>query len=87
MYHSHLSFVSNQETSRRATAGSTSRFAGAAPSPRWPQLSSRMQPANSSSWPFANDRARLEFELYQLAYGTTRGYSGTGPGPPGLRAA
>jgi hypothetical protein len=40
----------------------------------------------SPSTPLANERTPFEFELYEHAYFMTREYSGTPPGPPGLRA-
>ena len=73
MYHSRLTFDSNRELARRGAAGSTPRLAGAPP------------PSGSlSNLPFANP---LEFDLYQHAYRTTHGRSGTRSDEGGLRAA
>ncbi len=86
MYHSRLTFHSNQGLARLSVGGNASRFAGTSPGPRHPPLSRNMQPATSSNSSAANQRTPLEFELYQHAYATTREL-GTRSGQPDLRAA
>lgn len=50
-------------------------------------LPSRTAPLRSFGSPIADKRTPIEFELYQTAYFTICGRSGTPPGEPDLRAA